>query len=237
MNVAAAKSFGTENPREVIGKSDFDLHAPELAENFTAEERHMLDSGIGLYDQEQLTYDPDTGQEVWLSTTKMPVIDAEGTIKGLVGFAENITQRKHFQQQLEEKSAVVEAQQEALLELSTPILPIFDNILALPLIGAIDSQRAANIMRALLAGISEHRAKIVILDITGVPLIDTGIADNLHRTIQAARLKGAKTIITGVSDAVAETLVDLGIDWSSVQTLNNLQSGLLAALKMMDDKE
>jgi rsbT co-antagonist protein RsbR len=86
-------------------------------------------------------------------------------------------------------------------------------------------------MRVLLAGISRHRARVVILDITGVPLVDSGVANHLNKTIQAARLKGARTIITGVSDAVAETVVDLGIDWSGIETLSDLQTGLIAALQ------
>jgi rsbT co-antagonist protein RsbR len=76
----------------------------------------------------------------------------------------------------------------------------------------------------------------VILDITGVPVVDSGVADHLNKTIQAARLKGARTIVTGVSDAVAETIVDLGIDWSGVETLADLQTGLTAALARLGFK-
>ena len=126
---------------------------------------------------------------------------------------------------------ILEAQQRAIQELSTPVIPIMDRILVMPLIGSIDSLRAKDIMRVLLAGISRHRARVVILDITGVPLVDSGVANHLNKTIQAARLKGARTIITGVSDAVAETVVDLGIDWSGIETLSDLQTGLIAALE------
>jgi rsbT co-antagonist protein RsbR len=83
----------------------------------------------------------------------------------------------------------------------------------------------------LLAGIREHRAKVVILDITGVPIVDSGVAAYLNKTVQAARLKGARTIVTGVSDAVAETIVDLRIDWSGIETLSDLRVGLKAALR------
>ena len=74
---------------------------------------------------------------------------------------------------------------------------------------------------------------MVILDVTGVPIVDSGVANHLNKTIQAMRLKGARTIITGISDAVAETIVDLGIDWSGTETLSNLQTGLRAALASM----
>ncbi|MBN1875934.1 MAG: GAF domain-containing protein [Anaerolineae bacterium] len=141
-----------------------------------------------------------------------------------------LTERERLQQ------AVIEAQQHALQELSTPIIPVINapdgrgGVIVMPLIGSIDTLRAKDIMRNLLAGIREHQAKVVILDITGVPIVDSGVANHLHKTIQAARLKGARTIITGISDAVAETVVDLGIDWSGIITLRDLQTGLMAAL-------
>jgi rsbT co-antagonist protein RsbR len=108
-----------------------------------------------------------------------------------------------------------------------------DRIIVMPLIGSIDTMRARDITRTLLAGIRENRAKVVILDITGVPLVDSGVANHLNKTIQAARLKGARTIVTGVSDAVAETIVDLGIDWSGIETLADLQTGLVVALNSL----
>jgi anti-anti-sigma regulatory factor/GAF domain-containing protein len=125
---------------------------------------------------------------------------------------------------------VIEAQQRAIKELSTPVIPVMDRIIVMPLIGSIDTMRAKDITRALLAGIREHRARVVILDITGVPIVDSGVADHLNKTIQAARLKGARAIVTGMSDAVAETIVDLGIDWSGIDTLSDSQTGLVAAL-------
>ncbi len=128
---------------------------------------------------------------------------------------------------------LIEAQRQALRELSTPIIPMLDRIIVMPLVGSIDSMRARDITRSLLAGIQKHRAKVVILDITGVPIVDSGVADHLNKTIQAARLKGARTMITGISDAVAETIVDLGIDWHSIATLGDLQSGLIVAMESL----
>ncbi len=103
-------------------------------------------------------------------------------------------------------------------------------IIVMPLVGHIDSMRARDITRSLLAGIRQQRAKVVILDITGVSIVDSGVANHLNKTIQAARLKGARTIVTGISDAVAETIVDLGIDWGGIETLSDLQIGLVVAL-------
>jgi anti-anti-sigma regulatory factor/putative methionine-R-sulfoxide reductase with GAF domain len=143
---------------------------------------------------------------------------------------ESLDERERLQQE------VINAQRRALQELSTPIIPIMERVIVMPLVGSIDSLRAKDITRALLAGIKEQRAKVVILDITGVPIVDSGVANHLNQTIQAARLKGAHTIVTGVSDAVAETFVDLGIDWSDVETLGDLQTGLLVAFDSLGIK-
>jgi len=142
--------------------------------------------------------------------------------------------RERLQQQ------VIDAQRLAIQELSSPIIPLMDTpqggIIAMPLVGSVDSTRARDITRALLVGIQDHRAKVVILDITGVPLVDSGVATYLTKTIQSARLKGARTIITGISDAVAETIVDLGIDWGDVITLDDMQTGIVVALNSMGIK-
>jgi anti-anti-sigma regulatory factor len=143
---------------------------------------------------------------------------------------------------LEEQAAlqqeVIEAQRETLKELSTPIIPLMEipgkgAIITMPLVGSVDTLRARDTMRSLLAGIREHRASVVILDITGVPVVDSGVAGHLNKTIQAARLKGARVIVTGISDAVAEAIVALGIDWQNIETLQDLQTGLYSALASM----
>jgi rsbT co-antagonist protein RsbR len=131
---------------------------------------------------------------------------------------------------------IIETQRQALQELSTPIIPVMDRIIIMPLIGSVDTLRAKDVTRALLSGIREHHAQVAILDITGVPIVDTGIANHLSKTIQAARLKGARAIVTGMSEAVAETVVDLGVDWSGIETLADLQTGLRLAFTSLGMK-
>ena len=111
--------------------------------------------------------------------------------------------------------------------LSTSALPPVDAAFEPRLNGTLPS----DVTRNLLAGIREHAARVVILDITGVPIVDSGVAAYLNKTVQAARLKGARTIVTGISEAVAETIVDLGIDWSGIETLRDLRTGLRAAMQ------
>ncbi|MBN1179566.1 MAG: PAS domain S-box protein [Anaerolineae bacterium] len=185
-------------------------------------------------------------ESVWIKKDGTPIYvresstlsqDDNGDILYYDGSFEDITERKQAEaERARLQQEVIEAQQRALEELSTPVIPIMDRILVMPLIGSIDSLRARDITRALLVGIREHRARVVILDVTGVPIVDSGVANHLNKTIQAARLKGARTIVTGISDAVAETIVDLGIDWSTIETLSDLQTGLLAALGGMGIK-
>ncbi len=134
---------------------------------------------------------------------------------------------------VEEREMKITEQQQAMLSLSTPVLQIRDQILVLPLIGTIDSARAAQIVEQLLNSIVDTQASVVILDITGVPVIDTAVANHLIKTIQAARMLGADTIITGISPANAQTLVTLGVDLSMMTTRGSLRSGVKLADEML----
>jgi PAS domain S-box-containing protein len=189
-----------------------------------------------LQEQEHVTgfeaaYRRKDGSTFHAVLTARLVADEEGQLTRLEGTLEDITQRVQAEAERERlQQDVIQAQQRAIQELSTPVIPVMDRILVMPLVGSIDSARAKHIMRTLLEGIRAHRAKVIILDITGVPIIDSGVATHLDKTIQAARLKGARTIMTGISDAVAEAVVDLGIDWSELVTLSTLQTGLIFAL-------
>jgi rsbT co-antagonist protein RsbR len=120
---------------------------------------------------------------------------------------------------------------DAIRELSSPVLPISQGILAMPLIGVIDTQRAALMTQTLLAAIERHRATIVILDVTGVPIIDTQVARVLLQAAEAAKLLGAGTILTGIRPELAQTIVGLGVDLSNVATQANLQIGITYAFQ------
>lgn len=125
---------------------------------------------------------------------------------------------------------VIEAQQAALRELSTPLIPVAAGVLVMPLVGAIDSRRAQQIIEGLLAGIAEQKARAAIIDITGVKVVDSQVAGALLQAAQAARLLGTEMILTGISPEVAQTLVQIGADLSGLATRGSLQSGIAYAL-------
>jgi rsbT co-antagonist protein RsbR len=133
---------------------------------------------------------------------------------------------------VEERERVISEQQEALRELSTPVLQFRERLLLLPIIGVLDSDRARQLTEQLLGSIQEKRARVVVIDITGVATVDETVANHLVQTVEASRLMGASTILTGLSSEIAQTLVDLGVDLSMMQTVGDLQGGLEEAERL-----
>ncbi|MGN6668011.1 MAG: protoglobin domain-containing protein, partial [Trinickia sp.] len=128
-----------------------------------------------------------------------------------------------------ERERIIRQQQEAIRELSTPVLQLRERMLLLPIIGVIDTYRARLITESLLEAIRTNRAKIVVMDITGVATIDSRVANHILQTVTAARLMGAKVIVTGISAPVAQSLVSLGIELGGLDTVGDLQGGIEAA--------
>ena len=144
----------------------------------------------------------------------------------------DITQRKEAEQErLALQAQMMKAQEVALRQLATPVIPIADGVIAIPLIGAIDAVRADQILEALLHGIAANTVQIAILDITGVEVVDVQIAQSLLRAAQAARLLGAQVVLTGIGANVARTLVDLGAGMEGIVTRSTLKSGIAYALR------
>jgi len=134
-----------------------------------------------------------------------------------------------------ERERVIRIQSEAIRELSTPVLQIRDRLLLLPIIGVVDTHRAHLIMQNLLAEVRAKRAKVVVMDVTGVATIDSKVANHLLQTVAAARLMGAEVVVTGISAEVAQSLVALGIDLGKVTAIGDLQGGLEDAERMLED--
>ncbi|MGY4493728.1 STAS domain-containing protein [Pseudomonas sp. TE3610] len=131
------------------------------------------------------------------------------------------------------REAVIKRQQEELLELSTPVVKLWEGVLALPMIGTLDSQRTQVVMESLLQRIVDTGSEIAIIDITGVPTVDTLVAQHLLKTVTAIRLMGADCIISGVRPQIAQTIVHLGLDLQGVVTKANLADALALALRRL----
>jgi len=134
---------------------------------------------------------------------------------------------------VQERERVIRQQQEAIRELSTPVLPVRERLLILPIIGIIDPQRARQLTEQLLRGIRVNRAKVVVMDITGVPAMDATVANHLVQTVEAARLLGATVIVTGLSPEIAQTLVNIGVDLGKMNTVGDLQGGIEEAERLL----
>jgi len=137
---------------------------------------------------------------------------------------------------IEEREKVVRQQQEAIRELSTPVLQVREGLLILPIIGLIDSQRARQLTEQLLNGIRGSRAKVVVIDITGVASVDSKVANHMVQTVDASRLLGATVIVTGVSPEIAQTLVTIGVDLTKMNTVGDLQGGIEQADRLLGYK-
>ena len=187
------------------------------------------------------------GQAIWLEATYNPIFDLTGRTVRVVKFATDITDKVISAQMVAEKSLALEdAMAKALendrireeldrtlQEMSTPVTPIWDDILLLPLVGVVDSTRTNDIMRKTLTRISETRSKVFILDISGVATVDTAVANQLIKITKATRLMGCETVISGLSPAIAHTMVDLGVDVGAVRTTATLRDAFQIALRQV----
>ena len=151
-----------------------------------------------------------------------------GSIVKLVSFDESLAIDTYIAANLE----TLGRHQQAIRELSTPVIRVHEGVLLLPLVGAVDSVRAQQIMESVLSRVVEEQARCVIIDIAGVPVVDTKVADNLIKTTAAVSLLGAKTILTGISAQIARTIVQLGVDISSMYTQSKLADGIELALSL-----
>ncbi|MFL6622897.1 MAG: STAS domain-containing protein [Sulfurifustaceae bacterium] len=137
---------------------------------------------------------------------------------------------------VQERERIIREQQEAIRELSTPVLQVRERLLILPIIGVMDPQRARQLTEQLLRGIRANRARVVVIDITGVAALDSNVANHLVQTVEASRLLGATVIVTGLSPEIAQTLVNIGVDLGKMNTVGDLQGGIEEAERLLGYK-
>lgn len=222
-NAAGARLLGHAQA-DLLGKNDRDFFPAEEADFFIKKDREVLSSG-GVLDIPEEPIHTSAGVR-YLHTKKIPIADDEGRPLYLLGISEDITERKEAAERLAEA-------QEALRVLLTPVLQIRSGLLILPIVGPIDSERARRLTEQLLREIRANRSRVVILDITGVPSVDAAVANHLVLTVEASRLSGARTMVSGISAAVAQTLVDIHIDPRKIPTVSDLQSGIEEAERIL----
>jgi rsbT co-antagonist protein RsbR len=162
-----------------------------------------------------------------------PLRGEDGEVKGVIGMSIDVTETQKAQRDLAQKVEVIERQQEVIRNLETPVLEVWEGVIALPLVGIIDSSRAARVMNDLLSSVSRTGARFVLLDLTGVDVVDTATANYLIGMVRALGLLGANGVVTGIRPNVAQTIISIGMDLSSLKTLGTLRQGLSYCIRQM----
>lgn len=215
-------------PERVIGSGMAEFFPSEMTAGYLAMVKQVLTTNAPLAYEDPR---PVGGEIHTYASTLTPLRDAGGKPYAACGISIDITDRKKAESERDAlQQQIIESQQAALAELSTPLIPIAEDVLIMPLIGLIDSRRAGQVMETLLEGVSQHQARTVILDITGVNVVDTQVANSFVQAAQAVQLLGAQVVLTGIKPEVAQTLVHLTADLHGIVTLSNLRSGIAFAL-------
>jgi rsbT co-antagonist protein RsbR len=216
----------------IIGQRLADLIVDETGEHLAEVRQALLAHGAW---QGEASYRHKEGYALPIQVSLLLIRDAAGEPLGSAAVVRDLrAQRQAEQEHTALQEQVIAAQQAALRELSTPLIPLTDNVVVMPLIGTIDGARSQQILEVLLEGIALHQAEAVLLDISGVRVVDTQVADALLRAAKAVRLLGAQVILTGLSAEVAQTMVHLGADLGDIVTQGNLQAGLRYAMDRYD---
>lgn len=212
--------------KEILGRHFSCFYPPDKIQSRFPEQELQKAATDGRFEDESWRVRKD-GSQFWANVVLTALRDAEGNLVGFGRLTRDLTERK----QIEEARA---RQAQEILDVSTPVLQVWEGVVAAPLIGTLDSQRTEQFMERLLHCIVETSSPVALVDITGVPMIDTQTAQHLVETITAVRLLGAQVVLTGVRPALAQTLVHLGIDLSHILTRSSLSAGLRIALDLLD---
>jgi PAS domain S-box-containing protein len=212
---------------EIIGQHFSRFYPPEDVQKGKTESELEAAARDGRFEDEGWRVRKD-GTRFWADVTVTALRDPGGTLRGFGKVTRDLTERRAIEDRLRKQA-------QEIMEMATvPIVHIWDGVVLVPLIGTLDSNRAQQLMERLLQRITETGSPVAVLDITGVPTVDTQTAQHLIETVSAVRLLGAEVILTGVRPVIAQTLVHLGIDLSNIITRSSLMAGLRMALDIMN---
>jgi rsbT co-antagonist protein RsbR len=224
---SAAERLHGWSEEEIIGKHFSGLYPAEDVEKDKARGELEVAARDGRYEDEGWRVRKD-GSRFWSNVVLTALRDKDGTLRGFGKVSRDMTERRATVERLRRQA-------QEILEMATvPIVQVWEGVVLAPLIGTLDSQRTQQLMERLLHRITETSSPVAVLDITGVPTIDTQTAQHLIETIAAVRLLGAEVILTGVRPTIAQTLVHLGIDLANVTTRSSLAAGLRMALDSLN---
>lgn len=229
VNQAGAQALEIDHSQEPMDLSFFRFVAPE--------ERPRLRDVVmpALLDGQpwkgEITLLSATGSPIPVVSSVVPLRDPDGRLIGIGGIHRDERERLELIESLRRSNAEQEHTLDLLRQISTPLVPVMKGILVMPIIGEVDTPRANQILEALLGGIARTGADTIILDITGVPVVDTAVANALIQSARAGRLLGAEVLLVGITPEVAQALVGLGADLSELVTRGDLQSGIAYALR------
>jgi rsbT co-antagonist protein RsbR len=229
----AFRDFYGMTQEQIQGLIDAPFAEPDYTQQYIKDDTAVFTTGQTLTIPEEPVKRYD-GEVHLFRTVKSACRDATGTIVRTIGVSWDITERKQWEEaarQSIQQEEIIRHQAAVLDELSTPLIPISDDVVIMPLIGTIDSTRAHRVLESLLTGVAASRARVVILDITGVTVVDTQVANVFIQAAQAVGLLGAQVVLTGIRPEVAQTIVGLGVDLNTIITRGTLRDGITFALR------
>ena len=227
-------SYANQAMRTMLGYQET-MDGVEFRQHLAAPVEQLADIGQQIASHGSwhgmLTYQRRDGEIVQCYVSSFLIKHSDDDSGVIASVVRDLTEQQRAEQErMRLQEQVIAAQQAALRELSTPLIPIADGVVAMPLIGSIDSGRAQMVVEELLSGVATNRASTAIVDITGVPVVDTQVAGALVRAAQAVELLGARVLLTGIRPEVAQTLVGIGVNLGSIITRSTLQDGITFAL-------
>lgn len=220
---AAGRAFLGKEPGAILGCPCADLFRTPHCNTDNCRIRRAIETGETYWTRNEAKKD---GKTVPIELCAVPLKDADGKIIGGLEYILDITERVRDEERIREQS-------ETIRTISTPAIKLWEGMVILPVVGVVDSMRAQQMMDTMLAKIVETSARVIILDIQGVAALDTAVANHLIKITKATHLMGCQCIISGISPAVAQTIVHLGIDMSLIHTNSTLSDALAEAFRIV----